>query len=80
MMCAAVGASLYPRLSSLVKIGLGSRLCPPLKRGAGGISPTVLEYDHKLRERGRRLRRQMTDSERVLWDRLRRKQIQAVQF
>ncbi len=50
------------------------------KGGLGGISPTVIEYNRKLKERARRLRTQMTDSERALWERLRRKQIQAVQF
>ncbi len=40
----------------------------------------MIEYNRKLKERARRLRRQMTDSERALWERLRRKQVQAVQF
>ncbi len=40
----------------------------------------MIEYNRKLEERARRLRRQMTDSERALWERLRRKQVQAVQF
>ena len=56
---------------------------PPLKRGAGGlggISPTVIEYNRKLKGRDRRLRTQMTDRERALWETLRRKQVQAVQF
>ncbi len=40
----------------------------------------MIEYNRKLKEQARRLRRQMTDSERALWERLRRKQLQAVQF
>jgi len=40
----------------------------------------VIEYNRKLKERARRLRTQMTDSERALWERLRRKQVMAVQF
>ena len=40
----------------------------------------MIEYNRKLKERARQLRRQMTDSERALWKRLRRKQVQAVQF
>jgi very-short-patch-repair endonuclease len=40
----------------------------------------VIEYNHKLKGRAHHLRSQMTDSERALWERLRRKQVQAVQF
>ena len=40
----------------------------------------MIEYNRKLKEQARRLRTQMTDSERALWERLRRKQVQAVQF
>ena len=40
----------------------------------------MIEYNRKLKERARRLRTEMTDSERALWKRLRRKQVQAVQF
>ena len=40
----------------------------------------MIEYNRKLKGRARRLRTQMTDSERALWERLRRKQVQAVQF
>ena len=40
----------------------------------------MIKYNHKLKERARRLRSQMTDSELALWERLRRKQVQAVQF
>ena len=40
----------------------------------------MIQYNHKLKERARRLRSQMIDSELALWERLRRKQVQAVQF
>ncbi len=40
----------------------------------------MIKYDPKLKEHARRLRAQMTDSERALWARLRRKQVQSVQF
>lgn len=37
-------------------------------------------YNPKLKENSRTLRTDMTDAEQVLWHRLRRKQIQGVQF
>lgn len=37
-------------------------------------------YDRKLKPFSRRLRRDMTDAEQRLWDRLRRKQLHDVQF
>ena len=40
----------------------------------------MIKYNRELKERARRLRTQMIDSERALWERLRRKQVQAVQF
>ena len=40
----------------------------------------MMEYNRKLKEWARRLRTQMTDSERALWERLRRRQVQAVRF
>ena len=40
----------------------------------------MIKYNPKLKEEARRLRAQMTDSERALWARLRRKQVQSVQF
>ena len=40
----------------------------------------MIKYNRKLKEKARRLRTQMTDSERALWGRLRRKQVQSVQF
>ncbi len=62
-------------------MGQEARLCPPLwKRGVRGDLTTVIKYNRKLKEQGRRLRTQMTDSERALWERLRRKQVHSVQF
>ena len=40
----------------------------------------MIRYNPKLKVKARRLRSQMTDSERVLWARLRRKQVRSVQF
>ena len=40
----------------------------------------MLKYKTKLKPNARRLRKEMTDSERNLWTRLRRKQIMDVQF
>ncbi len=40
----------------------------------------MLVYDRKLKLFSRRLRREMTDAEQRLWYRLRRKQLQDVQF
>ena len=40
----------------------------------------MIEYNRRLKERTRRPRTRMTDSESALWERLRRKQVQAAQF
>ena len=40
----------------------------------------MIKYNRKLKDRARPLRTQITDSERALWGRLRRKQVQSVQF
>jgi very-short-patch-repair endonuclease len=40
----------------------------------------VIKYNPKLKGNTRRLRSQMTDAERALWARLRRKQVRSVQF
>ena len=40
----------------------------------------MIKYDRKLKQKARRLRAEMTDSERALWARLRRKQVLSVQF
>ena len=40
----------------------------------------MIKYNPKLKEKARCLRAQMTDGERALWARLRRKQVLSVQF
>ena len=40
----------------------------------------MIKYNRTLKEKARRLRTEMTDSERALWGRLRRKQVRSVQF
>jgi very-short-patch-repair endonuclease len=40
----------------------------------------MLRYDRHLKESARRLRKNLTDSERVLWSRLRHKQLEEIQF
>jgi len=40
----------------------------------------MLAYDRKLKLTSRRLRADMTDSEQILWSRLRKKQLQSTQF
>ena len=40
----------------------------------------MIKYNPKLKAEARHLPTQMTDSERVLWARLRRKQVRSVQF
>ena len=40
----------------------------------------MLKYSSNLKDKARRLRAEMTDSERVLWARLRRKQVHSVHF
>ena len=55
---------------------------PPLKKGGRGDlkNRPMLKYNPKLKATGRRLRRNLTDSERALWRRLRGKQLAGVQF
>lgn len=40
----------------------------------------MLDYSHNLKQSARELRKSMTDAERVLWLRLRGKQLHGVQF
>jgi len=40
----------------------------------------MLQYDRNLKHKARNLRKNMTETERLLWSRLRRKQILGVQF
>ena len=50
------------------------------KGGLRGILRFMERYSPKLKENSRSLRTNMTDAEQVLWQRIRRKQIQGVQF
>ena len=52
------------------------------KGGQGGFSPEtpMLPYNPNLNPPARRLRKEMTDAEQLLWSRLRRKQILGVPF
>ncbi|MFH1856575.1 MAG: DUF559 domain-containing protein [Candidatus Omnitrophota bacterium] len=50
------------------------------KGGIGGIYYNMLKYKSTLKHNARRLRKEMTDSEKKLWSRLRGKQIMAIQF
>ena len=38
------------------------------------------KYDPRLKERARRLRNEMTEHEKLLWEKIRRKQLEGVQF
>jgi len=40
----------------------------------------MLNYNRNLKQNARKLRTEMTDSEQILWSRLRKKQIQGIQF
>ena len=40
----------------------------------------MIQYAHHLKKNARELRKSLTDSENVLWSRLRRKQLEGVQF
>ena len=53
---------------------------PPLKKGDRGGFDFMERYNPKLKENSRSLRTNMTDAEQMLWYRMRRKQIQGVQF
>ena len=49
-------------------------ISPPfLKGGAGGIK--MLPYNKDLKEHSRDLRRNMTEAEKLLWSRIRKKQV-----
>ena len=64
-------------------------LFPPFLKGARGIRQTVsinhkrriiLFYNTKLKGQSRRLRKSMTDTERLLWSKIRGKQLKGYQF
>ena len=52
----------------------------PFEKGDRGGFDFMERYSPKLKEHSRTLRTNMTDAEQVLWHRIRRKQIQGVQF
>ena len=63
------------------KSGVAALVVFPLcKRGTEGDLNLMERYKPKLKEHSRALRTHMTDAEQVLWYRIRRKQIQNVQF
>jgi very-short-patch-repair endonuclease len=51
-----------------------------LKGGSGGITKTMLFYNPKLKHISRQLRSNMTDAEKLLWSKLRAKQLKGKQF
>jgi very-short-patch-repair endonuclease len=58
--------------------GANMNKSPFSKGGFRGIC--MLEYSSNLKEPSRELRRKLTEAENALWSRLRKKQIQGVQF
>ena len=50
------------------------------KGGLGGMTKTMLFYNTRLKRISRQLRSNMTDAERLLWSRLRAKQLKGRQF
>ncbi len=52
----------------------------PFPKGGTGDLITMIRYNRKLKNTGRTLRKNMTDSERLLWSRIRRKQLKGFQF
>ena len=59
-------------------------LSPPLEKGGRGDlkirQATMLPYNNKLKPFSRSLRRDMTDAEKLLWSKIRRKQLKGYQF
>ena len=54
-------------------------ISPPfLKGGAGGIK--MLPYNKDLKEHSRDLRRNITEAEKLIWSRIRKKQVKDYQF
>jgi very-short-patch-repair endonuclease len=51
-----------------------------LKGGTGGITKTMLFYNTKLKKLSYQLRLNMTDAEKLLWSKVRRKQLKGYQF
>ena len=54
---------------------------PPLEKGVGGdLKVTMLRYNKNLKGYSRSLRENMTEAERLLWEKIRRKQLKGYQF
>ena len=54
---------------------------PPLAKGErGGFYKEMLHYDKALKQFSRQLRQKMTDAEKLLWLKIRGKQLKDVQF
>jgi very-short-patch-repair endonuclease len=51
-----------------------------VKRDRGGFFENMLPYNKELKPFARELRKNMTDAERLMWSRLRRRQIKDYQF
>ena len=62
-----------------MKNGDFESISPPFVKGARGDS-IMKPYNKNLKQPSRELRKNMTDAERLLWSRVRRKQIKSVQF
>jgi len=50
------------------------------KGGTGGITKIMLFYDTELKQLSQQLRSNMTDAEKLLWSKARRKQLKGFQF
>jgi very-short-patch-repair endonuclease len=62
-------------------IGIGEPIIPPLEKGdEGGFFEQMLSYDKRLKKVSQHLRNNMTDAEKMLWSKLRRKQIKGHLF
>jgi very-short-patch-repair endonuclease len=59
-------------------------MSPPLEKGGRGDLKTrrapMLPYNNKLKPFSRSLRSNMTDAEKLLWSKIRRKQLKGLQF
>lgn len=65
---------------SLEKRGMkGSIFAPPFLKGVWGIMGKMLVYNPGLKRLSQELRRNMTDAERLVWSRIRGKQLKGVQ-
>jgi very-short-patch-repair endonuclease len=51
-----------------------------MKGGMGGLKELNLRYNRQLKSYSRELRENMTDAERTLWSKLRKKQLKGLQF